>query len=93
MWLRPVSYTHLDVYKRQALQLGNGEKKAMLRYQNKYRGLMRANPGYLQNVLRELQAEGRVASGVTLAAKRRKRPSVEPVSYTHLDVYKRQDEA
>ena len=100
---------------------------------------MRANPGYLQNVLRELQAEGRLASGVTLAAKRRKRPSVEqtlaeladnlaqlgkdgeavlyglnniislaaaqkegegqtkllsqlsmPVSYTHLDVYKRQ---
>lgn len=60
-----------------ALQLGNGEKKAMLRYQNKYRGLMRANPGYLQNVLRELQAEGRLASGVTLATKRRKRPSVE----------------
>ncbi len=31
-----------------AFALGKGDKKSMLRYQNKYRGLLRSNPGILK---------------------------------------------
>ena len=60
-----------------AFELGHGEKKAMLRYQNKYRGLLRTNPGYIEAVLRELRQAGRIGATISFAKKRRHRPSVE----------------
>ena len=40
------------------LSMGQGDTKTMLRYQNKYRALLRTNPILVQEVLRELEAEG-----------------------------------
>ena len=68
----PVSYTHLDVYKRQSLQCGGSEQES--------------GDGRLP--------EGPGAGGI--AQRAGKDPAAHslqaacPVSYTHLDVYKRQ---
>lgn len=40
------------------LAMGNGENKAMLRYQNKYRSLVKGNPELVKRVIRELEDEG-----------------------------------
>ena len=40
------------------LRLGNGDDRAMLRYQNKYRSLLRTNQQLVQNVMRELSEKG-----------------------------------
>lgn len=41
-----------------AMELGKGDKKAMLRYQNKYRSMLRSNPEYVRTLMTELEAEG-----------------------------------
>jgi hypothetical protein len=40
------------------LEMGKGDNKAMLRYQNKYRSVIRNNPELVQSVMDELRAEG-----------------------------------
>ena len=79
--LKPVSYTHLDVYKRQAaltLRLVMGVSTADLA-----RLFLVAEPTMAARLTR---ARKKLAvAGVAFAL-----PTPEPVSYTHLDVYKRQ---
>lgn len=60
-----------------AAKLGGGEKKAMLRYQNKYRGLLRGNPGYIEKVLQELRDTGKLGPQDNPLQKMRRRPSAE----------------
>ena len=64
----PVSYTHLDVYKRQARYRRPATRLVMSRERG------RCTPHLIQDMVAQ------VALG----------PKAEPVSYTHLDVYKRQ---
>ena len=70
---RPVSYTHLDVYKRQeewVIECNlEGEGNAFLYIENKQNGVS-LDFNYDSN------------KGATTI--------IDPVSYTHLDVYKRQ---
>lgn len=40
------------------LRMGQGDTKTMLRYQNKYRSLIRTNPAFVRKVLAELAEEG-----------------------------------
>lgn len=40
------------------LRLGNGDNRAMLRYQNKYRSLIKSNPALIQRVIDEMNAKG-----------------------------------
>ncbi len=40
------------------LSMGGGDNKAMLRYQNKYRSLLKNNPELVHEVVKELRAEG-----------------------------------
>lgn len=40
------------------LELGNGDTKAMLRYQNKYRSILKTKPDLILSVISELEAEG-----------------------------------
>ena len=60
-----------------AAKLGNGEKKAMLRYQNKYRGLLRSNPGYIEKILQELRDTGKLGPQDNPLQKTRRRPGAE----------------
>lgn len=41
------------------LRLANGDDKAMLRYQNKYRALMKNNPGLIRQVAQQLKNSGK----------------------------------
>ena len=41
-----------------AMAMGEGDKKNMLRYQNKYRSMLRNNPDYVKNVMEEMRAAG-----------------------------------
>ncbi len=41
-----------------AFEMGNGDKKAMLRYQNKYRSMIRNNPEFVRRAMAELKDEG-----------------------------------
>ena len=41
-----------------AMELGGGDKKAMLRYQNKYRSVIRTDPAHVRAVMAELRQEG-----------------------------------
>ena len=68
-----VSYTHLDVYKRQLLN-------------------SRGYPTYtmLKRLMAGITTDTQKSAAVTPAASTRKRVSTVTVSYTHLDVYKRQ---
>ena len=60
-----------------AASLGGGERKAMLRYQNKYRGLLRGNPGYIEKVLQELRDAGKLGPQDNPLQKTRRRPGAE----------------
>ena len=66
-----VSYTHLDVYKRQAHQRAAGQPRFVLQY---------PGPGPAAAPHRHAGADGGGHDA----------RDAEPVSYTHLDVYKRQ---
>ena len=68
-YLVPVSYTHLDVYKRQAFL------SSLLQLSPKRVVYISCNPVTQARDLKSLTSHGY---------------RVEPVSYTHLDVYKRQ---
>ena len=80
----PVSYTHLDVYKRQMQTLLDSRATAPeLRQCIENLAILGARGG----------AAGLVALSVTAAVLQREglaKLAYEPVSYTHLDVYKRQ---
>ncbi len=41
-----------------ATELGEGDKKRMLRYQNKYRSMLRTDPGHVKDVREKLMREG-----------------------------------
>lgn len=41
-----------------AMELGGGDKKAMLRYQNKYRSMVRTDPKHVRAIMNQLRAEG-----------------------------------
>ena len=41
-----------------AMEMGEGDKKKMLRFQNKYRSVIRLNPEYVRAVMQELEQEG-----------------------------------
>lgn len=41
-----------------ALSMGNGDKKRMLRYQNKYRSMLKNDPGFIEKVMNQLDQEG-----------------------------------
>ena len=41
-----------------ALEMANGDKKGMLRYHNKYRSMLKSDPGYVTSLVERLQAEG-----------------------------------
>lgn len=41
------------------LRLGGGQQRAMLRYQNKYRSLIRSDPALVRRVMEKLRSEGR----------------------------------
>ncbi|MGI6537885.1 MAG: hypothetical protein ACOX22_06050 [Caldicoprobacterales bacterium] len=41
-----------------ANRLGNGSKRMLIRYQNKYRSIIARKPEYVEDVIRELEAEG-----------------------------------
>ena len=72
----PVSYTHLDVYKRQLFDTGD-KKRITIQYffQTK------ASFTLTDNVMR-VGRRGDITQNIA--------DSADPVSYTHLDVYKRQ---
>ena len=81
---KPVSYTHLDVYKRQSLQ----DEANEWRY-----NLLETAVG-MDDEAMEAYLEGNEPSAEKLRELIRKGTldiAFIPVSYTHLDVYKRQD--
>ena len=82
---KPVSYTHLDVYKRQALMAAKGD------VQFRRAEMSDAEVSYL--TAKKLDAK-EVRAYLGLAKLYRSyslyRKAYDPVSYTHLDVYKRQ---
>jgi len=41
-----------------AMEMGGGDKKAMLRYQNKYRSVVRTDPAHVRAIMAELREEG-----------------------------------
>ena len=91
--LNPVSYTHLDVYKR---QYGDSEDLCYLgNTLGKYYFYDMADAvsdvyGFEQH--REARKNSRAETvNMDEAPDAKKAPDVIPVSYTHLDVYKRQD--
>ena len=88
----PVSYTHLDVYKRQAIKdapLTNVKSPKYARRGPTYAG------EYDQPSAESAQARPQPAPRFACPPQRTSCPVVfahESVSYTHLDVYKRQDQ-
>ena len=44
--------------RRCVMALGDGDKSKTLRYQNKYRSILKNKPEYIQHVMRELESEG-----------------------------------
>lgn len=41
-----------------ALTMGHGDKKLMLRYQNKYRSMLKNDPAFVEKIMSQLDAEG-----------------------------------
>ena len=56
------------------LKMGGGDNKAMLRYQNKYRSLLKGNPELVRQVIQELAREGISAFDPYAPALRPRRP-------------------
>ena len=79
----PVSYTHLDVYKRQSQTSNSRFSKLLLLYYSKSAGPSELLAGCLRGLL--LSSASSEATSTIVG-------SFPPVSYTHLDVYKRQGE-
>ena len=87
--LEAVSYTHLDVYKRQVLALGGGEQLVSLVALGalQLELLLEEAPGAVIVDDRQL---GATAAGVARLGNDVGQQRPASVSYTHLDVYKRQ---
>ena len=84
----PVSYTHLDVYKRQASEVPKGEKVVNWAESTWKRKEFRLEtlPEKWDIFCRKARENGEQYAGFFQTVHR-----VKAVSYTHLDVYKRQD--
>ena len=84
-WLDAVSYTHLDVYKRQGYTNGKGEAGARAKIQ------LSEMFGVFGEAIR---SEDRALAGEAVRTGEKlgvtAKVTDKPVSYTHLDVYKRQ---
>ena len=88
-----VSYTHLDVYKRQ--QVLNNGNYFYIRESETVKGFIHAtgiqSPGIASSpAIAEYVRDFLANAGLDLKDKSDYNPYREPVSYTHLDVYKRQ---
>ena len=87
-YIVPVSYTHLDVYKRQVLD----EPTSFLDIRHKLelltilKNLVREKQVAVLMSLHELDLAEKLSDYIVCV----KGDAIEPVSYTHLDVYKRQ---
>ncbi len=56
--------------RRIASEMGDSDKKVMLRYQNKYRSIMKNNPEYIQEILHKLIKKGELSPGDFVLKKR-----------------------
>lgn len=57
-----------------AFSLGDGDKKAMLRYQNKFRSVIRNNPEYVKSVMEDLKSQGKEVSDPFECKRHRSQP-------------------
>ena len=83
---RAVSYTHLDVYKRQVSL--NGKPSSGADYADDDEARRRAEREFNLSTTATLRDDNKVTAGKFWEGSVPASP--EPVSYTHLDVYKRQ---
>jgi hypothetical protein len=66
--------------RRIASEMGDGDKKAMLRYQNKFRSIMKNDPVYIQDMMHKLAKKGEISPGQFVIKKRMyKRQSFDEV--------------
>jgi len=66
--------------RRIASEMGGGDKKAMLRYQNKFRSIMKNDPIYIQDMIHKLARTGEISPGQFIMKKRMyKRQSFDEV--------------
>lgn len=63
--------------RRIAYELGDGDKKKMLRYQNKYRSVLRSDPDYVKELIDRLSRDGQVAPGLMLKKRPYRRQDME----------------
>ena len=97
---RPVSYTHLDVYKRQDVDghfelagLRNGTSKLIISYVSYCTQIVEVTINGMFEIKVELEQDTQQLGEVVVVADAKKNTEnaiITPVSYTHLDVYKRQ---
>ena len=85
----PVSYTHLDVYKRQ-VHFGPTSKRIMIEYIRG--GIAELSPATAVIDCNGLGYGVKISLNTYAAIQGKKECKLYAVSYTHLDVYKRQDE-
>ena len=103
-WLVSVSYTHLDVYKRQVyivlLQAGIiPEARRLTKEVKAQRELADTAEAsrftelrtLLEGELRRIEAQTAASNREFVARMEQSERGMQPVSYTHLDVYKRQE--
>ena len=91
----PVSYTHLDVYKRQMLDAAmtgsfsetNFDESRLSALETKFAHYLSAAEASSQNIAQE---KDKIKTLIADISHQTKTPIANPVSYTHLDVYKRQ---
>ena len=94
VWVRSVSYTHLDVYKRQAQISGSVKKVVKKKVETPVEDEL-LSVDLAEQAAAETAADADVVEApevVVAEAPAEEAPAVETpaVSYTHLDVYKRQ---
>ena len=66
------------------LAMGNGDTRSMLRYQNKYRSVIKKDPALVREVMAELTSEGIAAFdpyGQPLAARRERLGRAEALAF------------
>ena len=86
-WKEPVSYTHLDVYKRQAQGVATLLNRGIEKHRLGKRVALRTSATGRIVRIGIIFFSGRISGGNRPGTMI---PVIEPVSYTHLDVYKRQ---